>query len=47
MCWLDEKVFEGQIRSLKENQNWDVYNRLMAREEVGTSSSAFLIVPGP
>ena len=34
-CWLDERISEGQIRSLKENQSWDVYQCSMAREEVG------------
>ena len=34
-CWLDDRVSEGQIRSLKENQNWDAFDRSMAREEVG------------
>ena len=31
MCWLEESLSEGQIISLKK-QNWDVYNRSMARE---------------
>ena len=34
-CWLGERISEGQIRSLKENQSWDVYEHSMAREEVG------------
>ena len=35
MCWPDEKVSKGRTRSVKENQNWDVYDRSMAREKVG------------
>ena len=34
-CWLQEKISESQIRSLKENQSWDVYEHCLAREEVG------------
>ena len=40
-CWLDERVSEGQRKpkrkkkSVTENQNWDVYDRLMARGRVG------------
>ena len=34
-CWLEERIFESQIRSLKENQNWDVYERSFRREAVG------------
>ena len=33
-CWLDERVSKGQIRSLKENQNWDAFDRSIAREEL-------------
>ena len=34
-CWLEERIFESQIRSLKENQNWDVCERSFRREAVG------------
>ena len=34
-CWLDERITEDQIRSLKENYNWDVFEREMKKEEVG------------
>ena len=35
MCWLEERIYESQIRSLKENYNWDVFEREMKKEEVG------------
>ena len=35
MCWLKERIYESQIRSLKENYNWDVFEREMKKEEVG------------
>ena len=34
-CWLEERISESEIRSLKENQSWDVYECSLAREEVG------------
>ena len=33
--WLDKRILEDQIRSLKENYNWDVFEREMKQEEVG------------
>ena len=34
-CWLEEKIYESQIQSLKENYNWDVFKREIKKEEVG------------
>ena len=34
-CWVEERIYESQIRSLKENYNWDVFEREMKKEEVG------------
>ena len=28
-CWLKERIYESQIRFLKENYNWDVFKREM------------------
>ena len=33
-CWLKERISESQIQSLKENYNWDVFEREMKKEEV-------------
>ena len=35
MCWLEERIYESQIRSVKEKYNWDVFEREMKTEEVG------------
>ena len=35
MCWLEERISESQIQYLKENYNWDVFEREMKKEEVG------------
>ena len=31
-CWLEERIYESQIQSLKENYNWDVFEREMKKE---------------
>ena len=35
-CWLEERIVESRIQSLKENYNWDVFEKEMKKEEVGT-----------
>ena len=34
-CWLEERISESQIQSLKENYHWDIFEREMEKEEVG------------
>ena len=34
-CWLEERISESQIQSLKENYHWDIFEREMKKEEVG------------
>ena len=34
-CWFKKRISESQIRTLKENESWDIYERLLAREEIG------------
>ena len=33
-CWLEERISESQIQSLKENYHWDIFEREMEKEEV-------------
>ena len=31
-CWLEERISECQIQSLKENYHWDIFEREMEKE---------------